>query len=106
MATTNIQPTRDMVLVKKIDYDEIKSRSGLILPEEDKKRMPEGTVVAVGPGALNSEGNTIPMRINVDDRVIFSNRAGLNVTDDEGEDFLLMHESDILATIGTAAVTA
>jgi chaperonin GroES len=90
-----LQPMADFVLVKPIKGEEI-SRGGIVLPDTAKEKPQEGKVLAVGPGRLSEEGNKIPMNIAIGDTIVYSKYGGSEITID-GEDLILMHETDILA---------
>lgn len=92
-----IKPLGDRVLVEPIPREE-KTASGIVLPDTAKEKPQEGKVVAVGSGALNKEGQRIPLEVKVGDRVLFSKYAGTEVKY-EGKEYLIMKESDIHAII-------
>jgi chaperonin GroES len=72
--------------------------SGIIIPETAKDKPVQGKVVAIGEGKVNNDGTLIPMRIELDDEVLYNKHAGTEVSMD-GEVYLLMKESDILAIL-------
>jgi chaperonin GroES len=90
-------PLHDRVAVKRLDEDE-KTAGGIIIPDTAQEKPSEGQVVATGPGARGKDGKTLNMEVNVGDRVIFGQYAGTETTID-GEDLLIMQESDILGVI-------
>ncbi len=102
----NFKPLHDRVLVKRIESDE-KTAGGLIIPDSAKEKPQEGEIVAVGEGARKDSGELIPMAVKAGDRVLFGKWSGTEVKL-EGEDLLIMKESDILGIVegGSAAAKA
>lgn len=90
-------PTADRLLVMPAKRQETTS-SGIIIPETAKEKPVQGKVVAIGEGKINNDGTLIPMRIELDDEVLYNKHAGTEVTMD-GESYLLMKESDVLAIL-------
>ena len=95
-------PLHDRVVVRRIESDE-KTSGGLIIPDTAKEKPAEGQVVAVGTGARDDAGNRIPMDVKEGDRVLFGKWSGTEITLD-GEELLIMKESDILGIIEDPAV--
>ena len=93
-----IQPLSDKLVVKVMEVTEEKTKSGLYVPDTAKEKPQEGEVLAVGPGAMNDQGERLPMTVAVGDRVIFSKYAGTEIKLD-GEEYLIMAERDILAKL-------
>ncbi len=93
--TNKLQPMFDLVLVKPTKGEEI-SRGGIVLPDTAKEKPQEGKVLAVGPGRVSEKGKTIPMNVAIGDTIVYSKYGGSEITAD-GEDLILMHETDILA---------
>jgi chaperonin GroES len=91
-------PLHDRVLVRRVEGEE-KTKGGLIIPDSAKEKPAEGIVVAVGAGAKDEDGDRIAMDVKVDDRVMFGKWSGTEVTID-GEEMLIMKESDIMGIIG------
>jgi chaperonin GroES len=91
------KPLHDRVVVKRVQSDE-KTKGGLIIPDTAKEKPAEGEVVAVGEGARKHSGELIPMSVKVGDRILFGKWSGTEVTLD-GEELLIMKESDILGII-------
>ena len=91
-------PLHDRVLVRRVEGEE-KTKGGLIIPDSAKEKPAEGIVVAVGAGAKDEDGDRIAMDVKVDDRVMFGKWSGTGVTID-GEEMLIMKESDIMGIIG------
>jgi chaperonin GroES len=95
------RPLHDRVLVRRIDADE-KTAGGIIIPDTAKEKPQEGEVVAVGPGDRNEKGELVPLELKAGDRVLFGKWSGTEVKID-GEDLLIMKESDILGVIDHSA---
>ncbi len=94
----NLKPLNDRVIVKPKDTVE-KSKGGVILPDTASKEKPiEGTVIAVGPGKLNDNGERTALEVKKDDQIIFSKYAGTEIKVDD-ESYLILREEDILAII-------
>jgi len=93
-----IQPLSDKLVIKVMEVTEEKTKSGLYVPDTAKEKPQEGEVLAVGPGAMNDQGERLPMTVAVGDRVIFSKYAGTEIKLD-GEEYLIMAERDILAKL-------
>jgi len=94
------EPVGERVVVLPKDDAEMKTSSGIILPDTAKEKPQEGEVVAVGPGRTSDEGKKIPMEIKVGDRVIYSKFAGTEYKDEDKE-YLILREGDILARISS-----
>ncbi|CFX90764.1 Chaperonin Cpn10 [Syntrophomonas zehnderi OL-4] len=94
-----IQPLGDRVVVKVVEVQEEKTKSGLYVPDTAKEKPQEAEVLAVGPGALNDKGERIPVDLKVGDKVIFSKYGGMEVKVD-GEEYLILNaERDILGKL-------
>ena len=91
------KPLHDRVLVKRVQSDE-KTKGGLIIPDSAKEKPAEGEIVAVGEGARKDSGELIAPSVKVGDRVLFGKWSGTEVKVD-GEELLIMKESDILGVI-------
>ena len=98
MAKINLKPLADRVIIKPSEAEE-KTKGGIILPDTAKEKPIEGTVVAVGPGKLADDGKTIKLEVKVGDKVLYGKYSGTEVTV-EGDEYLIMRESDIFAIIG------
>jgi chaperonin GroES len=96
MAKANIQPLSDRVLVQPAPAEE-KTKSGIIIPDTAKEKPQEGEVVAAGPGKVEN-GSKIEMSVSDGDKILYGKYSGTEVTLD-GEDYLIMRESDILGII-------
>ena len=97
----HFQPLHDRVLVRRIEAEE-KTAGGIIIPDTAKEKPMEGEVVAVGPGARDDSGKLVEPAVKAGDRVLFGKWSGTEVRID-GEDLLIMKESDILGIIETTA---
>jgi chaperonin GroES len=91
------KPLHDRVLVRRIEQ-EAKTKGGIIIPDTAKEKPQEGEIVAAGPGARNDDGKLAPLDVKAGDRVLFGKWSGTEVKID-GEDLLIMKESDILGII-------
>jgi chaperonin GroES len=99
------RPLHDRVLVRRIEEDE-RTSGGIIIPDTAKEKPMLGEVIAVGPGARDETGKLIPLEVRKGDRVLFGKWSGTEVKID-GEDLLVMKESDILGIVeGKASVRA
>jgi chaperonin GroES len=97
MAKTKFRPLHDRVVVKRIDAEE-KSKGGIIIPDTAKEKPQEGEVVAVGPGGRDENGKLIAIDVKAGDHVLFGKWSGTEVKLD-GEELLIMKESDIMGVI-------
>ena len=91
------RPLHDRILVKRTEAEE-KTPGGIIIPDTAKEKPIEGEVLAVGPGALDETGTVQPLDVRVGDRVLFGKWSGTEVII-EGEDRLIMKESDVFGVI-------
>lgn len=96
----NIRPLGDRVLVQRIEQEE-KTKSGLIIPDTAKEKPMEGKIVAIGSGSRDESGKVHPLEVKKGDRVLFAKWGGTEVKVD-GEELLIMKESDILAIVEAA----
>ncbi len=90
-------PLHDRVLVRRVESDE-KTKGGLIIPDNAKEKPAEGEVVAVGAGAKDEDGDRIAMDVKAGDKILFGKWSGTEVKLN-GEDLLIMKESDIMGII-------
>jgi chaperonin GroES len=90
-------PLHDRILVRRIEGEE-KTKGGLIVPDTAKEKPSEGEVISVGDGARTEKGELIAMAVKAGDRILFGKWSGSEVRI-EGEDYLIMKESDILGLI-------
>jgi chaperonin GroES len=93
----SFRPLGDRVLVKRVQEEE-KTRGGIIIPDTAKEKPQEGEVLAVGPGARDESGKRVEPEVKVGDRILFGKWSGTEVRID-GEDLLIMKESDILGVV-------
>jgi chaperonin GroES len=97
MTTTKLSPLADRVVVRPVEEKEQK-KGGIIIPDTAKEKPQEGKVVAVGPGKFSESGERITPEVKKGDRVLYGKYSGTEVNID-GEDYLILRESDILATL-------
>ncbi len=91
------RPLHDRVLVRRVAEEE-KTKGGIIIPDTAKEKPQEGKVVAVGTGAVAEDGKVTPLVVKKNDRILFGKWSGTEVTVD-GEELMIMKESDILGVI-------
>jgi chaperonin GroES len=92
------RPLHDRVVVKRLDSEE-KTKGGIIIPDNAKEKPQEGEVIAVGPGARDEAGKLVALDVKAGDRVLFGKWSGTEVKID-GQDLLIMKESDIMGVVG------
>ncbi len=90
-------PLGERLIVKPLDEEQT-TTSGIILPDTAKEKPQEGEVVAVGPGRVTDDGARVPMEVQTGDRIIYSKYAGTEYKD-EGQEYLILRESDVLAKV-------
>ena len=95
------KPLHDRVVVKRSE-EEQKTKGGIIIPDTAQEKPMQGEILAVGPGARNDKGELTPIGVAVGDRVLFGKWSGTEVKLD-GEDLLIMKESDIMGVVETGA---
>jgi chaperonin GroES len=93
----SFRPLHDRVVLRRIE-SEAKTKGGIIIPDTAKEKPQEGEVVAVGPGARDESGKLQPLDVKAGDRVLFGKWSGTEVKID-GEDVLILKESDLLGVI-------
>jgi chaperonin GroES len=98
----NFRPLHDRVLVRRVEAEE-KTAGGIIIPDTAKEKPQEGEVIAVGSGARNDQGEITPLEVKAGDRILFGKWSGTEVRVN-GEDLLIMKESDILGIMDGGAV--
>ncbi len=91
------RPLGDRVLVKRVE-EETKTKGGIIIPDTVKEKPQEGEIVAVGSGARDDSGKIVPLDVKVGDKILFGKWSGSEVKI-EGEDLLIMKESDVLGVL-------
>jgi len=92
------RPLHDRVVVKRLEGEE-KTKGGIIIPDSAKEKPQEGKIVAVGPGARDESGKLVPLDVKAGDTILFGKWSGSEVKID-GEDLLIMKESDVLGVVG------
>jgi chaperonin GroES len=95
------RPLQDRVLIRRIE-GETKTSGGIIIPDTAKEKPMEGEIVAVGPGARGEDGRLHPLDVQSGDRVLFGKWSGTEIKLD-GEDLIIMKESDIMGVIDQSA---
>ncbi|GAP23887.1 co-chaperone GroES [Gluconobacter japonicus] len=95
---TTFRPLHDRVVVRRLTGEE-KTAGGIIIPDTAKDKPTEGEVVSVGPGARNEQGQVVALDVKAGDKVLFGKWSGTEVKID-GEELLIMKESDIMGVIG------
>jgi chaperonin GroES len=98
------RPLHDRVVVRRLESEE-RTKGGIIIPDTAKEKPQEGEVIAVGPGARDDSGAIQPLDVKVGDRILFGKWSGTEVKID-GEELLVMKESDIMGVIETTTAPA
>jgi len=93
----NVKPLADRVVVKPLEEQEVK-KGGIIIPDTAKEKPMQGEIMEVGSGRLTEEGKKMPLEVKKGDRVLYGKYSGTEVSID-GEEYLIMRESDIFAVI-------
>ncbi|MBB3350347.1 chaperonin GroES [Rhizobium sp. BK049] len=93
----SFRPLHDRILVRRLDSEE-KTKGGIIIPDTAKEKPQEGEVIAVGPGARNDAGQIQALDVKVGDRILFGKWSGTEIKIN-GEDLLIMKESDVMGII-------
>ncbi|MBX4963931.1 co-chaperone GroES [Rhizobium binae] len=97
----SFRPLHDRILVRRVDSEE-KTKGGIIIPDTAKEKPQEGEVIAVGPGARNDAGQIQALDVKVGDRILFGKWSGTEIKIN-GEDLLIMKESDVMGIIEARA---
>jgi chaperonin GroES len=97
MAKTRFRPLHDRVVVRRITAEE-KTKGGIIIPDTAQEKPSQGEIIAVGPGGRDEAGKLIPIDLKTGDKVLFGKWSGTEVKID-GEELLIMKESDIMGVI-------
>jgi len=97
----SFRPLHDRVVVRRLTAEE-KTAGGIIIPDTAKEKPMEGEVIAVGPGARNEQGQLVALEVKAGDKILFGKWSGTEVKLD-GEELLIMKESDIMGIIDVAA---
>ncbi|HUO45981.1 MAG TPA: co-chaperone GroES [Acidimicrobiia bacterium] len=95
----DLRPLGDRVVVKPEDESEQRTASGLVIPDTAKEKPQIGEILAVGPGALDDDGDRLPMDVSVGDKVLYSKYAGSEVKHG-GQEYLVLSARDLLAIVG------
>jgi chaperonin GroES len=95
---TKLQPLGDRVVVKPMPKEEV-TKGGIVLPDTVKEKPQEGKIIAAGPGKMTEEGKRIPLDVKVGDVVIYAKYGGSEIKEN-GEELIILRESDILAKKG------
>ncbi|MER8886900.1 co-chaperone GroES [Mesorhizobium sp. M0816] len=98
MAKSNFRPLHDRVVVRRVE-SESKTAGGIIIPDTAKEKPQEGEIIAVGSGARDEAGKLVPLDVKTGNRILFGKWSGTEVKLN-GEDLLIMKESDIMGIIG------
>jgi chaperonin GroES len=98
----SFRPLHDRIVVRRIGADE-KTAGGVIIPDTAQEKPQQGEVIAVGPGARNERGELVALDVKAGDRVLFGKWSGTEVKID-GEDLLIMKESDVMGVLAAPAV--
>lgn len=97
LTKVKIRPLGDRVLVKPLEKEK-QERSGLIIPDTAKEKPQEGEVVAAGKGKTSDDGKLLPMDVKTGDKILYGKYSGTEIKID-GDDFLIMHQDDILGVL-------
>ena len=97
MAAVNFRPLHDRVVVRRVESEE-KTAGGIIIPDTAKEKPQEGEIIAVGSGARDEAGKVVPLDVKAGDRVLFGKWSGTEVKLN-GQDLLIMKESDIMGVV-------
>ena len=91
-----IEPLSDRILIEPLEAEEIKGL--IIIPDVAKEKPQQGKVIETGPGKFDSDGKIVPMQVKKGDKILYGKYSGAEITVD-GEEYLIMWESDILAVL-------
>ncbi len=94
----NFRPLHDRVVIRRLNAEE-RTTGGIIIPDTAQEKPMQGEVIAVGPGARNEQGQLVALDVKAGDRILFGKWSGTEVRLD-GQDLLIMKESDILGIVG------
>ena len=97
MAKSKFRPLHDRVVVRRVESED-KTKGGIIIPDTAKEKPQEGEIIAVGSGARDETGKLVPLDVKAGDRILFGKWSGTEVKLD-GEELLIMKESDIMGVI-------
>lgn len=93
----SLKPLLDRVVVRRVDSEAV-TKGGIVIPDAAAEKADRGTVLAVGPGKRDKDGNNVPLDVAVDDQVLFGKHAGQTIKVN-GEELLVLKEEEILAVI-------
>ena len=93
----NLKPLSDRVVVRRVDSESV-TKGGIVIPDAATEKADQGTVLAVGPGKRNKDGELVALDVVVNDRVLFGKFSGQTVKVD-GEELLILREEDILGVV-------
>ena len=95
--SVSIKPLEDRIVIRQLEAEQV-TASGLVIPDTAKEKPQEGTVIAVGPGRIDDNGNRVPLDVSVGDVVIYSKYGGTEVKYN-GEEYLILSARDVLAVV-------
>ncbi len=104
MASINVRPLHDRILIKRIEEQET-VKGGIIIPDTAKEKPQEGEVIAVGTGRREKDGKIIPLDVKAGDRILFGKYSGTDIRIAD-EEYLIVREEEVLAVLEPAAVGA
>lgn len=93
----NVKPLADRIIIRPLEAEE-KTAGGIIIPDAAKEKPMKGEVVAVGPGKISDSGSKVEMTLKAGDKVLYGKYSGTEIAI-EGTEYLIMRESDVLATL-------
>ncbi|MEA3297805.1 MAG: co-chaperone GroES [candidate division Zixibacteria bacterium] len=93
----NVKPLADRVVVKPLEFDEVK-KGGIIIPDTAKEKPMEGEIMEIGTGRITDDGKKMPIEVKKGDRILYGKYSGTEINID-GEEYLIMRESDIFAIV-------
>ena len=93
----SLRPLGDRLIVQRLEQEET-LKGGIILPDSAKKKQEIAAVVAIGKGKINDEGKTLPMPVNVGDKILMDKYSGQEVTIDD-EEYVVLRAGDVIATV-------
>ena len=96
------RPLHDRVMIRRVD-PEGKTTGGIIIPDTAQEKPMEGEIVAAGPGKRDEKGTVVPLDVKAGDRILFGKWSGTEIKLD-GEDLLIMSESDVMGVVDTASL--
>ncbi|HXE74078.1 MAG TPA: co-chaperone GroES [Candidatus Xenobia bacterium] len=104
MASINVRPLHDRILIKRIEEQET-VKGGIIIPDTAKEKPQEGEVIAVGTGRKEKDGKVVPLDVKPGDRILFGKYSGTDIRIGD-EEYLILREEEVLAVLEPAAVGA